>query len=334
MTDIVICGEAWGEYEERTRTPFVGAAGRLLNQLLGEADIARTECFLTNVFNLRPTNNRIESLCGPKTNAIEGYPSLSKGFVRREYAGELDRLGNEILEHNPNLIIAMGATPTWALLGKTGIGAMRGFTYISSHTVSGYKVLPTYHPSGLFRDWSNKPIVVLDLIKAKRESTFPEIRRPARRIFIPETVEDIREFEDAYLRQAARLSVDIETSGNQVTILGISPDSGTAIVIPFVDSRRPGRAYWPTKEHEVAVWTHIRDIMQCPIPKTFQNGLFDITFLYRAYGIKVINAEHDTMLLHHALQPEALKGLGFLGSIYTDERNWKRMRQASLKRDE
>jgi hypothetical protein len=41
------------------------------------------------------------------------------------------------------------------------------------------------------------------------------------------------------------------------------------------------------------------------------------------------------MLLHHALQPESLKGLGFLGSVYTDEGNWKQMRNVgTVKRDD
>jgi hypothetical protein len=43
------------------------------------------------------------------------------------------------------------------------------------------------------------------------------------------------------------------------------------------------------------------------------------------------------MLLHHALQPESEKSLGFLGSIYTDEASWKTMRQrgkTTIKRDE
>lgn len=44
----------------------------------------------------------------------------------------------------------------------------------------------------------------------------------------------------------------------------------------------------------------------------------------------------DTMLLHHALQPEALKSLGYLGSIYTDEGNWKQMREKvkTIKRED
>jgi hypothetical protein len=78
-------------------------------------------------------------------------------------------------------------------------------------------------------------------------------------------------------------------------------------------------------------------VLESPTPrKLFQNGLYDIAFLWRAYGIKVMGAEHDTMLLHHALQPESLKGLGFLGSIYSDEGAWKQMREkvTTIKADE
>lgn len=51
--------------------------------------------------------------------------------------------------------------------------------------------------------------------------------------------------------------------------------------------------------------------------------------------IRTFGATHDTMLLHHALQPEALKNLGFLGSIYSDEGSWKDMRKAkTTKRDD
>jgi len=44
----------------------------------------------------------------------------------------------------------------------------------------------------------------------------------------------------------------------------------------------------------------------------------------------------DTMLLHHALQPESLKSLGFLGSVYSDEGSWKQLRRGrtTIKRDD
>ena len=55
-------------------------------------------------------------------------------------------------------------------------------------------------------------------------------------------------------------------------------------------------------------------------------------------GFRPTYCQDDTMLLHHALYPEMLKGLGFLGSIYSDEISWKQMRtkgnNLNLKRDE
>jgi DNA polymerase I-like protein with 3'-5' exonuclease and polymerase domains len=80
----------------------------------------------------------------------------------------------------------------------------------------------------------------------------------------------------------------------------------------------------------------VREILEDrAIPKLFQNGAYDISFLWRAYGIKTMGAAEDTMLLSHALQPESLKGLGYLGSIYSDEGSWKHMRKKdeTVKRD-
>lgn len=68
----------------------------------------------------------------------------------------------------------------------------------------------------------------------------------------------------------------------------------------------------------------VRDILcDGSIPKLFHNGLYDITFLARAYGILVRGCAEDSMLAQHSLQPESLKGLGYLGSIYTDHGPWK-----------
>src|SRR5215469_5427166 len=115
---IAIVGEAWGAEEAKERAPFVGISGYHLTRMLTEAGINRADCLLTNVFNLRPRDNKIETLCGPKSEALHGYPSLGKGkYIRREFASELQRLGDELLEANPNLIIALGGTALWALTG-------------------------------------------------------------------------------------------------------------------------------------------------------------------------------------------------------------------------
>jgi uracil-DNA glycosylase len=328
MSAIAIVGEAWGENEERERAPFVGAAGYELTRMLNDAGIRRADCFLTNVFNVRPRGNKIEELCGTRADGIPGYTYLSKGkYVDRRYAGELNRLADELIEEDPNVIIALGNTPLWALTNTTGITKVRGTTMLSTHCVSGFKVLPTFHPAAILRAWENRSIAVIDLAKARREAEFPEIRRTRREIIIEPSLEDIRQYVERCLG-VSQIAVDVETAGRQITCLGLSVSRVSAIVIPFEHPRRPGKNYWPSAEAEIEVWNTVRPVLEQPRPtKVFQNGLYDITFFWRGYGIAVRGAEDDDMLLHHALQPESLKSLGFLGSIYGNERAWKGMRQ-------
>lgn len=337
MTDILLLGEAWGEVEERERTAFVGPTGHLLNQMLVTAGLRRIDCHATNVFNLRPPGNKIEALCGDKDEGIEGYPPLAKGgYVRKEFAKELNRLADEIERYNPNLIVALGNTAAWAMLGKTTMKNLRGTVHLSTHTISGYKVLPTYHPAAIFRQYSLKPTTVLDLSKAKREASSPLVHRPERHIWIEPTLEDLYEFDRLYIQSCERLAVDIETYRDCITCIGFAPREDVAIVIPFPGFQRARADYWPSLGVQHRVYHFIKEVLRRPVPKVFQNGLYDIAFLLRAWGIGVSGVGHDTMLLHHALQPESLKGLGYLGSLYTSEGPWKQMRERvkTIKRED
>ena len=56
--DVMIVGEAPGASEDKQGRPFVGRAGRLLDQLLAEAGLAREDVFITNVVKARPPDNR------------------------------------------------------------------------------------------------------------------------------------------------------------------------------------------------------------------------------------------------------------------------------------
>lgn len=324
---IFILGEAWGEREELLRLPFVGPAGYCLNQMLDEAGIKRSECYVSNVFNLRPKpSNDIENLCAPRTAVHNDLPALRPGkYIRDEYLPELERLRAEIDDANPNVIIAMGNTAAWALLDDPRIGKIRGTT---TQGKTGHKVLPTYHPAAILRQWDLRHVTVLDLMKAKRESEFPEVRRPRRYIHIPETISDIEEFYNEHYRDlgpSGAIAADIETAAEQITCIGFSSVPTHSFVIPFVDARRGG-SYWSSRSEEVQAWGWVRTILKSDARKVFQNGLYDIHYLWRRYGISVNNAGEDTMLLHHALQPESEKGLGFLGSVYTSEPAWKLMR--------
>lgn len=337
MTNLFLIGERWGPEEERERTAFVGGGGYLLTKMLEDAGIHRADCYLTNVLNFRPPADRMENVCGDKSQGIPGYPAILKGsYLRAEFQTELDRLSDEIISINPNLVVCLGAVALWALTGKTTITKLRGVTALSTHTVTGFKILPTYHPAYISRNWSERPVTVIDLMKAKRESEFPEIRRPDRQIWIEPTLQDLELFYETEIKLCKILTVDIETSGTRITCIGFASSSRTTIVIPFTDPRRKGGNYWPTLFDESKAWSFIQRVLEdAQISKLFQNGLYDIAFLYRAYGIKVAGAEEDTMLLHHALQPEALKGLGYLGSVYTDEGSWKIMRKVeTVKKDD
>ena len=322
---IAIVGEAWGEAEERERAPFVGPAGWQLNTMLAEAGIRRADCFLTNCFNLRPRpTNKIENLCASRKEVRHALPPLSSGkYIRDEYLPELDRLYRELVEANPNVIVSCGGTATWALLRDGRISKLRG-AIAESPTVPGKKVLPTFHPSYILQGgYEARHVTILDLQKARRESEYPEIRRPVRTVYTEPLLNELDWFYDKFIADAKRLSIDIETREQRITCIGFAPRIDLALVVPFEDIRKPGYNYWGSLEAELLAWAWVKRVCASPVPKVFQNGLFDMHRLWRGYGIPIANAEHDTMLLHHALQPESPKGLDYLGSVYTSESAWK-----------
>jgi uracil-DNA glycosylase len=366
MKPVFLLGEAQGEAEAKIGRGFVGTSGAELLRMLHEAGVItftsadrdfmsryyRTydpwcldaiwelhpEVYRTNVFQQHPPRNELKHFCGPRATGLPHFPALIKsGYVRKEFAHEMDRLGDEILAQDPNIIIALGNSALWALCGRTGVTKLRGTTCVSTHTVSGYKLLVTYHPAAVCRQWELRPTTVADLSKINREKEFPDVRRPACEIWTEPALEDIEVFIRDAIAPCEILSVDIETSGSQITCIGFAPRSDLAIVIPIHDSRGKSGSYWPTQADERRCWELIRSVLEDKrIRKVFQNGLYDIAFLWRAYGIRTFGALHDTMLLHHALQPESLKGLGYLGSIYTDHGPWKVERKGTdtIKRDE
>lgn len=337
MTDIMLVGEAWGAKEEEVRRPFVGASGWLLNQLLSHAGLSRDECYVTNVFNLRPKpSNDIKNLCGPKAEALPDYPEIAKGkYIHRQYAPELERLYDEVRAVQPNLIIALGAIAAWAFIHSRGIKTVRGAVARSAPSVTQrlgreYKILPTYHPAAILRDWPSRPIATADLMKAAREAAFPEVRRPRRLIWTHPTLEDLEEYERKHLHGANRVACDIETVGTQITCIGFSPSPDSAIVIPLF--RGTNDHYWSDPAEEVRALTIVQRWLDTYLV-VFQNGLYDMHVLWRYYGLRLRHDTEDTMLMHHAYMPELPKGLGFLGTLYSDEPVWKHMRTKEMKHD-
>lgn len=366
MKPITILGESLTPAEVKLGSPFLGTPGLELLKILDEAKVItltaadrdyirrfwnttdpemldmvwrlHPEIARLAVFPFQPPGNRIENICGPKETAIPGYPRLTegtRGYVQALYRPHLTALAESLNRLDSNVVIALGNTPLWALCGTTGVSKLRGTTRLSTHTVADFKVLATYHPAAVLRQIELRPVTIFDFMKALRENESPAMMLPERDLWIEPTISDFEVFYAERIRGTSLLSVDIETAGNQVTCIGFAPDSRSAIVIPFYDARKKNHSYWGSASDERHVWNLVATILaDRSIPKLFQNGLYDIAFLWRACHLPTYGALHDTMLLHHALQPESLKSLDFLGSVYTNESAWKRdHRMQTNKRD-
>ena len=366
---ILFVGEAWGASEELHRAPFVGHSGKELIRMLGDAGVGPGEAFgrmkralyagdelflalreawareagvaFTNVFNLRPQDNKLEALCDPsgKGAVFAGrvLPPLVRSpkhaYLAPVHLPCLARLRDEAGAAKPNLVVALGAAALWGVSAALGhANAPGSHAEVRGTVLPGPpKTLPTFHPAYVLRQWSARSVTVADLIKSWRESAFVEFHRPSRRVLINPELGDLWAGGDEHLAGATHLSVDIETRGGQITSIGFATSPTEAIVVPFVSvSKDPPifRSYWQTAEDERWARHYARGFLRSPIPKVFQNGLYDIQWLLRD-GYAVQNVAEDTMLLHHAIHPEMRKGLGFLGSIYTDEPSWKLMRDRS-----
>jgi DNA polymerase len=131
--DWMIIGEAPGAEEDRRGEPFVGRAGKLLDQMLRAVGQSRDGVFIANILKCRPPNNR--------------DPKSDEAASCREY---LDR---QIALVRPRIIVAVGRIAAQNLLGSDEpVGRLRGRV----HDLDGIPVVVTYHPAYLLRSPSQK----------------------------------------------------------------------------------------------------------------------------------------------------------------------------------
>lgn len=342
---IVLVGKAPGANEVRKGKPFVGWSGMQLNKMLKIAGIVRGETMLTNVFNLQLPGNDLKSLAVTKKEVTQlvsdysaeapdyGYGDWSLTYVQRgQYVPPdlaypaLDRLRDEILSVEPNVIVPLGQTALWALMQGGGITKSRG-NILDSVLTPGIKVIPTFHPAYLIRNPKARVIVLGDLNKAEKQSHSREVIMPTRELWLAPTLEDLDEFKKRYIDGADYLSVDIETYRGQVECIGFAPDPLHAIVVPFVDRANGGQSWWKTAKDEVAALNWCEGLLEDrSIPKLGQNFTYDVQWLFEKLHIKTYGYSEDTRLLSHALYPELPKSLAYLGSAYENEAAWKSLR--------
>lgn len=327
---IAFVGEAPSDDELLHGRPLVGPSGRVFNQLLAAADLKRSEYLITNVFDFQLPDNDVKNICANtgEMRSWESYdlPPVSPGaYLRPEYLPQLARLDAEIQRASPVVLVPLGATALWAFTGATSIASSRGSIMQATRLARGVKMVPTLHPAHVIHEWKMFGPVVGDLMKAERESAFPEIRRPHRELWLEPTLDDLCRFKAEHLDGAELVTCDIETGWGQITCIGFAPSDTHAICVPFWDLRRPSKNYWPTVDDELAALNWCADILGSDTPKLFQNGPYDIMWLWDRYGIPVRNYRHDTRLIHHALYPELPKSLEFMGATYGSQGAWKMM---------
>jgi uracil-DNA glycosylase len=337
-TPIAFIGEAPSWDEELKGKPFTGPSGRLFNSLLRSAGIDREECLVTNVFSEKLPDNDVGNWCSNLRDARAGgfsdlAPIGASGFLQPAYRHHLDRLKGELEQCQPKVVVPLGGTALWSLTGSSNIGSVRGTVTAATALLPGAKLLPTWHPTFVMKQFKFYPVVVGDLQKALQESKRDGIFLPTRELILAPTLDQVRDAVPRLL-DTDLLSVDIETAWGQITCIGFSPSPEYGICIPFVDRRNLSRSYWPTAEDEVRAWSYSRYILASDVPKLGQNfGGYDFFWLLEKYRLAVRNVKEDTRLIHHALFAELPKSLEFMQG-YGTQGAWKYMGKHKEKKDD
>lgn len=136
---ILVVGEAPGKNEDLQGVPFVGAAGKFLNELLEDAGLAREDIFIANVLKCRPPANR-----NPQPYEIEACAP----YLRAQ---------TKIID--PDVIVTLGNFATQFILRTTtGITKLRGTVQQAGR----FMVLPTFHPAAAIYDRSKRDVLIAD----------------------------------------------------------------------------------------------------------------------------------------------------------------------------
>ncbi|WP_414708700.1 uracil-DNA glycosylase [Ramlibacter sp.] len=145
QADWLVVGEAPGENEDLQGEPFVGQAGKLLDNMLRSLGVARGRgVYIANVLKCRPPGNR-----NPEPDEV----AQCEPFLRRQVA---------LIQ--PRIILAMGRFAVQSLLQSSDpIGRLRG----RLHQYNGVPLVVTYHPAYLLRNLPDKAKAWADLCLAR-----------------------------------------------------------------------------------------------------------------------------------------------------------------------
>jgi uracil-DNA glycosylase family 4 len=161
--EIMFIGEGPGFHENEQGRPFVGAAGKFLDQLLAQADLTRTDVWIGNVVKCRPPSNR--DPMPEELAACDAY------------------LEAQIKAINPSIIVTLGRFSMGKFVSGAKISAIHG----QMRKVDDRFVIPMFHPAAALHQAALKPAILGDFAK------LPELLKQARAALGKSTVIEKKE---------------------------------------------------------------------------------------------------------------------------------------------
>lgn len=140
-SEIMFIGEGPGFHENEQGRPFVGAAGKFLEELLGRINLKRTDVFITNVVKCRPPGNR-----DPQSEELEACSNY---------------LERQIQAINPKVIVSLGRFSMARFLPNVKISDVHG----QPMKVKGRLIVPMYHPAAALHQRSLKATIEADFAR-------------------------------------------------------------------------------------------------------------------------------------------------------------------------
>lgn len=308
---VLLVGEAPGSKEVELGEPFVGPAGRCLAWGLSQAGLSLRNCFKTNLILCKLPQNDMSSDAGESARA-----NCMERFIR-----DVDKA----IKMGIKVIVPLGNYAAKAFGIEESISKVRGSVY----TYKGLPVIPTYHPAFIVRfqygsGVSGKQTWIRDFKKVK--SIVDEgWKEPEEHFLLKPSLEDVRNFVDVAVNANSMIAVDIEATAldvrkAKIVVIGLATSSTEAISVPILN--QGGISYWSEDDMASVKILLNRLFSKCNL--VFQNCFYDVPILRRnGFEIPYENITHDTLILHHTIDPEMPHNLGYLVSIYGRTPYWK-----------
>ena len=319
---IMIVGEFPGEQELARGEAFCGYTTRDLGNMLRDAGIQMSSCFMTLALRERPPKNDtslfISKLKKPKhPGMVQVHGKWCEPCVQEG----LTILSREIELANPDVIIALRDAALFVLTGHVSASRWRGSELVCSLPLGlgrQVRVIPTYSPGLLYGSPEWRPIAVQDMRRAKSWEGKPVIDWPKYNFILRPNYSTVRAVLLQLLSQVQRgprtLAVDIETRAQHIACIGFAWSSRDAMCIPLMCIERPA-GYWSLEEECTLMHLLYQLLTHQNIHVIGQNFLYDMQYFsrYLCYEPRVVR---DTILSQHVLFAGMRKSLDFQASMY------------------